>query len=197
MTLNFPGPYEIRLFYTCTINTPLTHVARYNIQLVGVPDPGDTFDTITVLQRDGNTKALDVLVDEWVALMQAIYSTSQTTFVRAELWQNVFQSFQTSFVSTYALGLSGSVAQNVVAAGQSLVTFRTQEGGILKLSFMESIIASGPSDFEPFSPSALQAMVDYVLAVTNCFLARDTSFPIAVIGHYPGQNEHTQRVRWR
>jgi len=47
MTIHYPGPYEIRLFYTITGGTGvIQHEARYNLRVAGDPEPGTPFADI-------------------------------------------------------------------------------------------------------------------------------------------------------
>jgi hypothetical protein len=199
MTLNFPGPYEVRMFYTIPISgfTPLTHVARYNVRIDGNPDPGTAFADIDVLRRDDSPFALDGEIDDWVTMIKGLWSsTSSPSIDYAELWKYTPESFDASFVSTYPIAVTTTSASPNVVSGQSIVTFRTMGGGIMKLNFMETIILPTFPDTLPFSNATLDAIADAVVAGTVPWLARDTTYPFACIAAYTGTNEALFKKRY-
>lgn len=198
MALNFPGPGEVRLFYTTqpASATPITHVAKYNVSYLGDPDPGDEFSAIQVIDRLGVAHDLDDVVDTWVTQIRPLFGTGGGNSIDyAEFWIYTAGTFDAHFVSSYTIGLAGTSGSAVVSAGQSISTFRTQEGGIFKIVFLESVIQPGFKDTAPFSNAALEAIRQSIVAGTTPWLARDTSFPFASIAHYPGQSEHLFKIR--
>jgi len=198
MALNFPGPYEVRLFYTVNHTTGLyTHSARYNVVCAVDPNPGDAFSTISVVKRNTDTVALDVAVDTWVALLQPLFVAAPTAFLYAELWKYDPLSFEASFVSTYDISLAGTGGGSVNPGGQAIFTFRTQEGGVMKVSLMETAIASGGSLPYVSLNAAQGALVDTLTNGTTPWLARDTSYPFAFVQMHPGVNEALYKKRFR
>lgn len=199
MAINFPGPYELRIFYTVAVSggLTLTHSQRLNVALTADPDPGTAFGLITVNRGGASTDTLETVLNEWIALVRTIYNTSNTSFTLAELWKYEAQSFEASFVSAQDISLGGSAAGGNVVTGQAIFTFRSAEGGVLKVNFMESILASGNKlQYAALSADG-KAIVDYIIAVDGPFLARDTSQPFAFIATYPGQNEALFKKRFR
>lgn len=192
MALNFPGPYEVRLFYTVTGNTAvLQHEARYNVRVDGTPAPGTPFSDIDVLRRDDSPFALDGEIDDWVALIDGLFTSTgtATTIDFAELWKYEAESFDAEFVSTYPIAVNGASGTSAVQAGQVIITFRTTLGGIMKLNFMETVVASGVRDTLPFADATLDAIADATVAGTVPWMGRDGGYPFACIAMYPGQNE--------
>jgi hypothetical protein len=200
MTINFPGPYEIRIKYTATVSSvTLTHTQRLSCAIAGDdPGVGDGFDVIDVGRRAGGAIGLDAAIDAWIDLVVPFYSgTGATNFVSAELWKYAAGTYDASFVSTYAIGEAGTNGGGVQQAAQSIVTFRSSNGGIFKLSFMESALASGGTDTGTISSAALEALVASVEDGDHPWLARDDGFPIVRIAHFPGQNEALFKKRFR
>lgn len=194
MAINFPGPYEVRINYT---SGGRDHQQRLNVRVAGTPVPGvDDFTTIDALRRDDSPFALDAEVDAWVALLQPFYNNATSSFTTAELWSYVPESFDASFVAAYALGVNGSSASAVVPASQLIFTFRTQEGGIMKINLMDNILAPADKDAPPY-PGTSQAVANAIVLGTSPWLARDTSYAIASIGLYPGQNERLFKKQYR
>lgn len=195
MAINYPGPYEVRIYYT--VNT-LVHSQRLNCRLASAPSPGDAFDDIDVLRRDDSPFSLKDEVDDWVALMLPLFSTAApSTIDYAELWAYEAESFDASFVSTYPIALTGTSGSSYQPASQYIITFRTEEGGIMKLSFMETIVVPGIRDTLPLASVAGDAIADAIVAGTVPWLARDTSYPFACIAAYPGQSEAVFKKRFR
>jgi hypothetical protein len=162
---------------------------RLNTRIDGTPEAGvDDFTTIQALRRDNTPFDLDAEVDAWIALLQPFYSSSQADFINAELWSYTPESFDADFVAAYDIGVSGSSGTTSVVAGQVICTFRTQEGGIMKLSLMEAVTVAGSPISPPYTGSLL-ALTNAIVLGTSPWLARDTSYAIANIRTYPGQNE--------
>lgn len=199
MAKNFPGPYELRMRYTTLSGgVPLTHTARYNLDLTAVPTPGDDFTNINVLTRGGIlTPDLAAVVEAWLALIAERHHTS-TTFGALELWSYVPLSFDASFISTYGPTIvAGLSATTPVVAGMETFTFRTIEGGILRAVGIETIINTSVRTPYPTGNPDIDAIFDFVTSAANWILARDTSYPFASLNFLGGQNEKTFRQRFR
>lgn len=201
MTLYTPGPYEVRLNYSTTVSSVLLqHVQHLSLALIAAPDPGDAFTDIDCDFR--GTPPADITlkkaVDDWVVQMKAIYSSGGGNSIdSAELWHYDPDTFDASFVSSYTVGVSGTSGSSVVAAGQSIVTMRTQLGGIFKLSFMESVIASAVTDTGTISNANLESLVAAIEAGTYPWIGRDNSYPFSRIAHYPQVNKALFKKRFR
>lgn len=206
MTLNFPGPYELRFLITTSNLTGgvYTHVQRVNIDVAGNPAQGSTFSTISVKDKVTPTGAvdLDVLVEAWLTVLAPLYNNA-FSFDAVELWKYpTAQSFDSEFWSAY--GPPTAQPSSVSAAheaGQAILTFRTSEGGILKINLMETKIASGLSRGYDNMTTEEKAVADFVLGggatYDAAFLGRDTSYPFSFIKIYPGRNEALFKRRFR
>jgi len=201
MPINYPGPYECRFNYTTTFGSvPLNHQQKLSLVLDGVPDPGDAFSTISAFYSNGlSTAALDDLVELWCDSVVAFYaSAGGNVWTGVELWKYDAGTFNASFVSAYSFTKAGTSGTSTQEAAQSIVTFRTTEGGIFKLSFMEPVISIGSIDPPPFTNAGLASLCDDV-AAGNVYpwLARDGGWPFYVLQHFPGQNESLFKKRRR
>jgi hypothetical protein len=203
MTINYPGPYEVRIFYTTTSSSvALQHIQHLSLALdTPLPEVGETFDNIIPIFRvpgGANLNLEDVVLD-WATDFKAMLSSGGgNTLDRAELWKYEPESFDASFVSSYTLAIAGTSGSAIQAASQSIVTMRTQEGGIFKLSFMETVVAPAVTDSGTISNASLEALVAAIEGGQLFpWLARDTSYPISRIAHYPGQNEKLWKKRNR
>jgi hypothetical protein len=188
------------LFYTTTPPTfqPIVHTARYNIDLDAAYAPGLAFSAMGIKRRSGTPTGLDAYVDAWIALVQVLYSTNaNNTLDFVELWKYAPLSFNADFMSVYAVNLAGTTALGATPAHQSILTFRTLEGGLMKMSFMETVSTGNNVDTPPLASAGLEAIQTFVVSTGNGFLAADTSYPFACRAHLPGQNEALFRKRYR
>lgn len=199
--MNFPGPYEIRLYYTTTPTgmPSFQHIARYNINLTAAPSPGTTFNLLTVVPNGGAPTTLQAYIDAWVLLVKAAMSSNaNNTIDFAELWAYTPLSFEASFVSAYSIAAAGTVGSAATPANEQIITYRTAEGGIMRQHFLE-FAAQGTAvpDTPPFTSASFDAIRTFVTSVNNAWLGRDTSYPFATIAKYAGENEKLFKKRFR
>jgi hypothetical protein len=188
MATNYPGPYELRIKYD-TQQTFGKHVQRLNIELASDPEPGPvTFSELTVLKNTGQA-ALDVAVENYLAEFRGHFNTA-TDIGPIELWKYTPGTFDSDFVTVYEPTIvAGTDGGAVVIAGQAIVTFYTEEGGVLKLNFMESVYSPGPDQSFPTNIGDINNLADWVAGPDGFLLGRDTSRVLARKGFFPGQNE--------
>jgi len=199
MAKNFPGPFEVRIFYTTTLSTiPLTHEMRLNFDPNAAVAPGTDFSLVPVVNHLGSVSDLETELLAWIALMAPIYHNS-ATFDFAECWEYTPLTNDAKFVSTYDISDVGTSSTQSFNSGQAMFLFRTREGASMRINLMESIIVSG----QPRAGSALVTaeanLVNYVIdpAVGGYWLGKDTSYPFAFTRLFPGQNEAIFKKRFR
>jgi hypothetical protein len=204
MAINYPGPFELRIGYLPTISAvqDIEHTQRLNIDLVGTPAQGDVFANYDINDKDGATTTdLATLVEDYLTIFNALIR-NDVDIVSVELWKYPTpQSFDSVFWSTYNptanVGTGASATQN---SGQDIYTFRTQEGGIMKINIMEGQIAAQSPIAYAGLATAQSNLVDFILDGDGVnysapFLGRDTSYPFAFIKDYPGINEALWKKR--
>lgn len=192
MVLNFPGPSQLRIFYTTSPGTEggVDHVLNLNFEPSVTPGPGDPFADIDVVPRVVAVHPLSTVTDEVVALLRPLMSAVDCTIVHAECWRYPPASFDAQYISSYPINLAATGAFAAVSSGQNIYTFRTIEGGILRVFCMEAGDLPGPSLTYADMNAANQAFVDYFTDdASSMFLARDTSYPAAFLKLHPGQSE--------
>lgn len=186
MALNYPGPYQLRLFYAVKARN---HVLQLNFQTSLSVAANDPFTTIFPDNRNGsNATSLMAHLTTLHLAIDDFYNTTDADFYRAEVWQFTPGTFDAQFVTSQALALTGANAAATQDASQVIWTFRTQEGGIMKVSLMDTNQAQGASQFGPFT-GAFLALQNALMGDTLPWLGRDTSYPISIVGYHPGQNE--------
>lgn len=193
MAINYPGPLEVRMQYTAQ---SLVHTMRFNVSPDTQPTPGTVFADIDLTTRASQATDLAAYVDAFVALLQPFFATTNFTFDFAEAWWYEPESFDGIYVSTYPIGLAGTNASGVSLASEYIYTFRTLEGGTMRIHLEEQFGAAGsPVGYASLS-TAQGDLVDFILGDGNCHLGRDTSMPIAFNRLFPGQNERIFKIRY-
>lgn len=201
MVQNFPGPYTLRFLYSSGDLNPggdFSHGEELNLDLTAVPDAGSAFADIDAKTKGGIlTPALNTLVEAWITLIAPFWQTI-TTFGNVELFKNVPLSHEADFISSYTptANLGTGVGSNTPAS-QGIMTFRSLEGGILRLNFMEVIFPAAASSLLPVGNTALDAMEAFVISDASWILARDTSYINSGLRWLPGINERLFKKRYR
>lgn len=200
MALNFPGPQQLRIYYTVDAVGlgNLQHVLQLNLDCDPVPTPGDAFVDVSVKRRAAANVDLETLTDSLVVLLQPLLDADDATIDYAELWAFAALSFDATYISSYTIGVAGTGTGQAFAAAQSIYSFRSLEGGVMRVNLMENNTFPGPSIGYASMSAANQAFVDFFAHPTNAaFLARDTSYPIAFTLLHPGTNEALFKRRYR
>lgn len=197
--MNFPGPYELRIFYTVDTDPggALDHQLRINIDCPVPPDPGDLFSVIDISLAGGGTAKLHTTTLAIVNLIEDNFNSDDTAFTHAELWVYEPASFDATYLTAYDLGLPGTAALATVPASQTIFSFRSLAGGVVKLVLLDTVGIPGvPVAYSGLS-AVPQAVVDYWLDDNlSPVLARDGTRPLAFLKLFPGQSEHLFKRRF-
>lgn len=197
---NFPGPYQLRIFYSVTVSSVvLQHKLQLNCAPQTDPPPGTLFGAINIVNNVGGISTLQTETDFIIALLQPLYNIGATAFDFAELWKFEPGGEEASFVSAYTIGLAGSSGSTNVVASEDIFIFRTTEGGVMKVYLEECVNVPGPSVGYAGAGAPRQALIDYFNATPSAafFLGRDTSYPFAFNLYHPGRNEAIWKKRYR
>lgn len=186
MALNYPGPYEIRLHYTVADRT---HVQKLNCGVIGVPDFVEDWSTVDLFNSIGTSVQLDTAMDAWVAIMQDLLNDAVATIDYAELWKYQTGTFISQFAGAYDIGVAGLATFSTVALSQQIFSFRTLEGNNMFIQIMEGVRLQGAPLTRANLNAQEEALVAHCLGDTMCWLARDTSYPLAFKHMLVGQNE--------
>lgn len=195
---NFPGPYELRIFYTT--NEPVViadHVLRLSFRVAGDPEPGAAFSTIQVLNKSGAPGAnlADVLGDLLVVVRP--FYIPAVDFVRAEVWRYPPQSFDAFFIAAQNIGLGGTGTGTTFIAGQLIFTFRTSNGGVFKVDLRGTTVTPREKLSFPTAFGAFNSLANYMLFPTTPFIGRDNGVPVATLFALAGQNERAWKKVYR
>jgi hypothetical protein len=194
---NFPGPYELRFLYT-TVASGVTrsHSHRVNVILAGAPVAGLAFSGYDVVLRDSTTDDLQTIVDNYFAVMEDVFHTS-ADFPSVELWKYTPLTYDAAFWAGYALAGSGASASAAIVDGQSILTFRTSNGGSMRLVYMEGIANAGITQTFPTASAQVNAIGAFITSAIAPFVGRDNGYPIAALHYLPGVNEGLTKDRLR
>lgn len=199
MTFNFPGPYEVRIFYTVDVlpGGPLEHQLRLSCVPDGDPVPGTPFDEIDILRANGSPGDLAIQTLGVVNVIEDFLNNTDATIDRAELWKYTPGTFVADFISSYIINQNGTNVSATVPCSQSIWTMRTVGGGIFKVVVLDGTGAQSAPQTYAQSNQDNKNLFDFFTAPTAApFVARDNSFPFSPLKVFVGQNEHLFKVRY-
>lgn len=193
MANNIPGPYQIEISYT--VDT-VVHKQRLNVEVSGTPAVGADPSTVDLEMRNTNTLLMDAAVDAWCTLLADRFAPT-ASFDSYILWKIDQDTEERSYVTSDVIAIVGVSGSATNLAHQNTLTFRTFEGGVMRIVLLEPV---GTSLVRvPYSSvgAGVKAIMDFVFSDVNWILARDTSYPIAPLNSVSGQNEAVFRKRYR
>ena len=97
------------------------------------------------------------------------------TFTYAELWTMSTPEADPLWVDTAMLAVVGTAGGSFVTAGQVVFSGRSTAGGVVKLYFMESIVAVN-NKYKPTYSAPLLAVASYLTGAGSWLAARDGGF---------------------
>jgi hypothetical protein len=200
MAENLPGPYEIEYTLGGWTNPSREHVLRVSVAAVGSPSPGDLVTAIDIQKMGGATAKLNIVANQFWEFLRQCYTTG-ITCNGYQLWRYVPGTLAKDFISagtvTNPAGSGG--AGTGVIAHQLTLTFRSANGGVVKIVMLEG---NNTGDTRgTLIPNAAgtnyQKVAAYVMSADNVVLARDDSYPVAALRYAVGQNERIWRKVYR
>ena len=199
MTQNFPGPYEVRIFYTVDL-TPggaVTHQQRFSLYLDSAPTVGDDFADIDVVLRSQSTDNLAAVIGLWKIELKKFIGSAVGTVDYCELWEYEQGTFNSSYVSVLSIGEAGTNASAAIPAAESIWTMRTLGGSIMKCVVLDGTGAPGLPVTYGDANQDNQDLWDFLCDPADApFIARDGTYPTAPQRVFVGQNEHLFKSRY-
>lgn len=194
MASNFAGPYSIEITYIVDL---IEHKHSVNCDVQGTPSAGDAPATITLETKDAVGIGMQTAVNDYVTDIAGFYNTS-VDFIGYTLWKHTPLTDIKTFISADSLAISGTSGSATRVAGQLTMSYRTQEGGIMKLVFLETIFTDDNQiSLSGWTNSNAVSIGATLLGVGGWVLARDTSYPIASLRASFGENERVFKKRYR
>lgn len=199
MANNYPGPYEIEFTLTGWTSPVREHVMRFSVVALSSPAPGSLPTTIDIQKMNGSSAKLNVVADQIWSFYRSVFSTG-ITVTGYTLWKYVTGTLAKDFISAGTVTTpAGTNAAAPVPAHQSTLTFRSANGGIMKVVVLESV-QTGDARITLIPNAAgqwYQRAAAYHLSADNVAIARDDSYPVAALRVASGQNEKIWRKLFR
>lgn len=184
----YPG--FILLFYTVST---LQHKAI--LPVLPYQGVGGAWFVQTVSSSIGVT--WESAVNSYASVLRGAWNAATGSVDYAELWTYESLDGDPIFRASSALTLAGNGGQPATLMQQSVITFRTKNGGISKLYIMEQALAVN----QVLSPpgfggnTVLGGLSTLVLGSSGFVVGRDGSFPIAAIRARTKTNDALRRKR--
>ena len=192
---NYPGPYEIEFTLTGWTAPAREHVFRVNVAALGSPAAGTLPTAIDIQKMGGSTAKLNVVANQiWEFLR--LFNNTSILCSGYQLWKYVPGTLGKDFIATGTVTNPACSAAGGVAAMQLTQTYRSANGGILKIVVLESNqTGDARITLVPNAAgNASQRLAAYVMSADNVFLARDDAYPVNPLRDSRGQNEKIWRL---
>lgn len=193
MVQYFPGPYEVEIFY---VEGAITHKQRLNCRVTAEGAVGDPFSAFSAERRNGAQASLQVLVDEYINVMKAIFAPTSNITI-ANLYRYVPNTFDKAFLATYDINTVGTSAGTANLNQQLTLTFTTQFGNNVRLAYLDGVFPLNTRIPIRDAVASIQAIANYAVSTTSWIVARDGSYPIGKLNSSQGQNEALFKARNR
>lgn len=192
---NLPGPYEIEFSLDGWVSPNRQHVIRHSVAAVGSPAVGTLPTAVDIQKMGGSTAKLNIVANQIWEFYRLFWNTS-ILCSGYQLWRYVSGTLGKDFISTGTVTNPAGSGAGGVNAGQLTQTYRSANGGILKIVVLESN-QSGDARIT-LVPSAVgnasQRLAAYVMSADNVILARDDAYPVNPLRDSRGQNEKIWRL---
>lgn len=194
MPTNYTGPYAIEFEY---IVEDQSHKQLISCDTQGTPVAGCDPSTVTLETKDTVGVDMQTAVQAYIDEVVGFYD-SGVSFIGYTLWKYTALSEVRTFITSDTLGDVGLSGGPSRLAGQTTLSFRTQEGGIFKLVYLETIFTDDNQiSLGGWGNANAIAIVAMVTATNTWFLAKDTSYPISALRASFGENERVFKKRYR
>lgn len=195
MAINLPGPYEIDIEY---VTNARNHHARMSCATIGTPSAGDDPDDISLATRAaGAVSMTDAVQGFWDRYRLALPTAGG--FLSATLYRFTPGTLIRQFISVVAVTNPAGAGGTSVPNWQNIASFRSANGGIVKIEWLEGNSA-GDTQI-PLIPSGsgngFSQMAAYIVSGSNWVLARDDGWPIQARVISSGQNERLWKDSFR
>ncbi|HEY9664895.1 MAG TPA: hypothetical protein V6C65_41170 [Allocoleopsis sp.] len=198
MAVNLPGPYEVEYQLDGWTAPIRSHLFRVNCAAIGSPVAGSLPNTIDMQKRGGGTAKLDVVANQLWEFLRLFWNNG-IVCSGYTLWKYVPGTYAKDFVAAGAVTNQAASGSAGVVAAQLTQTYRSANGGIMKIVLLETNqagdtrVALVPNTVG--TPSARLAA--YLLSADSFVMARDDAFPVSPLRDARGQNESVWRKVYR
>lgn len=198
MASNFPGPYQVRIFYSVPLSGggSRNHIHRLNLDFSAAGGPGDPFADFEVARADGSSTNLNTIINGYLDDIAEFFVVG-ASFYAAEIWEYEPGTNDATFRTAASYAVAGAIAGATVNDSQIIATFRTAGGGTMRLELLDTIVPPQLPDRPPLSITGASDWLNVFATGSGWALGRDNSYPIALLGLYPGLNSRLEQDRLR
>jgi len=187
--VNYPGPWELRIFYnTTSAGKTNNSVMRLNVDVDTPPAPGSPFADYDLKSRSGLVYNAATFTDALILLLKVAFHTS-SNFSHAELWKYQTGTFNADFQSSYTIGVAGTSGTATSQLFESITTFRSQNGGSARLHLVQPVYGVNITDTFPFATASMQDIANFLTGLSSPMIARDGGYLFNALHWMVGQNE--------
>lgn len=173
MTVNSLSPAFVKLNYS---RTGFSHTATYPVAPDGALTPGDNPQMAI---KSGFSIDFVSAMEDYSNLLKPIF-TAEFTINTAEFWSQPTPSDDPVWIYTHSLGDAGTNPADLTPASEAVMTARTDNGGLIRLYYLEVPIPVNLAYFSTF-PSDYADIADFFLSSDSWLRGRDNGFPLTFI----------------
>ncbi len=195
MTAYPAGPYTLEIPY---VNQSISHSIEFNCDVLGTPSTGDDPGDVNLRSKDGEGRPLNDSANAIWGFIRGLLNTG-TLASTYNLWKRNPDNNDKLFISGGSLTAPNGVAATAsTLAWYGIYTWRSGNGGILKVSVMEPWVSANSRS--PLAVSVIPSVTAFnawILGEDSVIMARDRSFPVAPMNESYGQNDKLFERRFR
>ena len=188
-----PGPYQVEITYS---GDSRSHKMRLDCRIDGSPVAGVDMSTVNVLNRLSANIGLTSAVGSFIDLLQPIFAPDMS-FDSFSLWKFTSGTNERQFIGSALIGEVGTNAGVIQRAHQTIYTFRSGNGGTMRLNLLEDSNTGNDKTAYADMSAPAQALVDFMLSDDCWIYSRDNAYPIVSLWESQGQNEAIWRKIYR
>lgn len=169
----------------------ITHTATLPVLPQGVPTVGTE---PSFFQKNGTAALMSTLVNAFVTVWRPFLFTDMD-IQSADYWSVPGPDGDPVWIYSHLIGLQGSGTGSTAAAGEAVMSFRTDQGGLLKIYWMEPYAAllTVPVQSYPFPAGGTTTFANYMLGGTSWVVGRDGGAPAVPIKFTTKTNDALRR----
>lgn len=186
MAQNSLSPGYVKLFYK---RDTVEHTMVIPTKFYTAPTPGSEPSLLT---HAAGQYPFEDAVNDLCDFLLPISGTNMT-FDSAEVWYQPTPADDPLWIFTVAIDKTGTFAGTAVNAGQLVMTFRSNAGGLYRLYLMESAIPVNQVGVPAEFTTAQTNLSNYVKDGPSWIYARDNGYPIVCLGFKTKTNDVLRR----
>jgi len=194
-TIRRPGPYTLEIDY---VYVGLSHTLQVSCDTIGAAIPGTPADTVSMKGKNTTDVSLEEFANDFWGVIRPFFQniTLASTFT---LWKRNLNNADKQFISAGGLiAPNGSSTATAIPSSQAIFTWRSNNGGILKINLLEGIFYSQPTlPLLSDTGVGVSALNTYMQSDTCCVAALDRGYAVAAGNSNYGQNEKVFNARNR